>query len=144
MPTFLRLVFKWNVRGRWPWKWPWAMQSDTNLRDPSNSRKASNSRDVGNSKSLSSNRNASFKQGTPAGGGTTSKAKTPATAGSVRKSYTSSRKWSQKYGFECGSDKKIWWPWQFPKWPWFLLGVAAKACRDLAIDKCFKNALLSI
>jgi hypothetical protein len=29
--------------------------------------------------------------------------------------------------------KKIWWPWKVPKWPWFLLGVAVKARRDLAI-----------
>ncbi len=27
---------------------------------------------------------------------------------------------------------KIWWPWKVPKWPCFLLGVAVKACRDLA------------
>jgi hypothetical protein len=28
--------------------------------------------------------------------------------------------------------EKSWWLWKVPKWPWFLLGVAAKACRDLA------------
>jgi hypothetical protein len=61
-----------------------------------------------NSKDPSRNRNASFKKGTPAGEGTTSTAKTPATAGSVWKSYKSGRK--PKYGCECGSDKKNWWP----------------------------------
>ncbi len=100
---FLKLM---TVENWWPWKWPWAMQSHTNVWHPSNSRKASNSRDVGNSKDPSSNRDAIFRPRTPGGEGTISTAKTPATAGPVWKSYKSGRKWCQKYGCDCGSDKK--------------------------------------
>jgi hypothetical protein len=45
-----------------------------------------------------------------------------------------------------GRDQIFWWPWKVPKWPWFLLGVLVKACRDLAtlIKKSLFNSFLML
>ncbi len=92
---------------------------------PSNSRKKSNSRDVSKSRDPSSNRNASFKQGTSAEEGTKCQQQQDLCGKATKVARNEARNMAVNVAL-------IWWSWKVHKWPWLSLGVAVKACRDLA------------
>ncbi len=127
--------------------WPWAMQSETNLWHLSNSRKASNSRDVGNSKDPSSNRNVSLYQGHQQEKvRTTSTAKTLATAGSVcGKAIKVAGNAARNMAVNVAVIKKNLVAVKGPQvCRVFLLGVAVKACRDLATLTYQPTSVMSV